>query len=240
MTFAIAAFCRKTGHIGVCQTTSTPAVGARCVRVLPGRGVVVVQAAINYRIVEAAAQRLQAGDDADAVLTHLEQTDAGIDYRQVAIIRRGETAMRAGKGARDWAGGIQGPDFVVLGNVVARQEVVDAMAHSFRSSGAETLEERLLRAIEAGDAAGGERRGQNSIVLCVAGDEPVPLVDLRVDMHPQPVAEMRRIFDWYKPLIPYYVRRNADPTVPLWRDYLREIGWPDSPSAPPIGTAAPG
>lgn len=238
MTFSAIAFCARTGKLGVAQTTGTPAVGSRCVKVVPGRGAVLVQAAIDYKLVQLAAELIETGLAPGDVLAKLEAADTRIDYRQVAVVSPSGRAMRAGSKAHPWAGMLQGENFVVAGNMVRGPQVVDAMASAFADSAQDELEERLLRAIEAGRDAGGQPTGQNSAVLTVCSDQPFPIVDLRVDMNPEPVGELRRIFDWYRPLIQYYVRRNADPTVPPWRDYLRSLDWPLQPPDA-VSSAAP-
>jgi uncharacterized Ntn-hydrolase superfamily protein len=234
MTFSIVAFCERSGKLGACQTTGTPAVGARCVQIVPGRAAILVQAAIDYKLVRQAAALAESGLEPEAILRQLEAADPKIDYRQVAIVGPGGVAMRSGSKAHAWAGMKQDRNFVAAGNGVVGARVVEAMAEAFAGSASEELEERLVRAVEAGRDAGGQPTGQNSAVLTICTTEPFPIVDLRVDMHDEPVGELRRIFDWYKPLIPYYVRRNADPTMPIWRDYLKSRSLPLKPSAAPV------
>ena len=91
----------------------------------------------------------------------------------------------------------------------------------------EPLAERLMRAVEAGRDAGGQPEGQNSAALLVHGAEPFPLVDLRVDLHDQPEAELRRLWDWFRPMVPYYVQRALTPTVPRWWQWRMDHvpGW---------------
>ncbi|MEJ5988443.1 DUF1028 domain-containing protein [Ramlibacter sp. PS3R-8] len=229
MTFAVIARCPRTGHYGIGQATGTPAVGTRCFKFLPGRGGVLVQAAIDYPLVEAGAALLEQGLDAQAVLAGMRERDPRIDYRQVAVLAGESVAILSGSQARDHASMLQGAGYAAAGNMVCDSGVVQAMSSAFESSAAEDLAERLMRAVEAGRDAGGQPTGQNSAVLTVYGDASFPLVDLRVDMDDEPIGELRRLVDWYQPLIAYYVRRNADPRVPPWRDHLRELGWPLKP-----------
>jgi pimeloyl-ACP methyl ester carboxylesterase len=111
-----------------------------------------------------------------------------------------------------------------------------AMADAFESSADEPLAERLMRAVEAARDAGGQPEGQNSAALLVHGAEPFPLVDLRVDLHDRPEAELRRLWDWFRPMVPYYVQRALTPTVPRWWQWrmdhvpgwrARHLGRPD-------------
>jgi uncharacterized Ntn-hydrolase superfamily protein len=229
VTFAVIARCPRTGHYGIGQATGTPAVGTRCFKFLPGRGGVLVQAAIDYPLVEAGAALLEQGFDAQAVLAGMRERDPRIDYRQVAVLAGNSIAILSGPLAREHASMLQGAGYAAAGNMVCDRSVVEAMARAFEASKAEDLPERLMRAIEAGRDAGGQPTGQNSAVLAVYGEASFPLVDLRVDMDDEPIGALRHVFDWYKPLIAYYVRRNADPRVPPWRDHLRELGWPLKP-----------
>ena len=126
-----------------------------------------------------------------------------------------------------------GSDHVVSGNVLVGEKVVQAMAEAFEGSASQELEERLMRAVEAGRDAGGQEEGQTSCALVVYGDHSFPIVNLRVDVALEPVAEMRRIFDWFKPLIPYYVARTLDPTsVAPKKAVLEKMGLPANPYAP--------
>ena len=145
-------------------------------------------------------------------MKRLSEGDPCFAFRQVAILDlEGRAAVHTGGRARPWAGEIVGPDFVATGNVLVGPGVVQAIADSFRASAEEDLEERLLRATEAGRDAGGQEEGQTSSALVVWGQHAFPLVNLRVDVSAEPVGEMRRIFDWFRPLIPYYVERTLDP-----------------------------
>ena len=100
----------------------------------------------------------------------------------------------------------------------------DAMLAAFRSSPERALWERLLLALEAGKAAGGQPDGEVSSGLYVVDREPHAMVDLRVDLHPSPVAELRRLADGYFPLVPYYNLRPRDPNVPSAAEWLRAQG----------------
>ena len=108
-----------------------------------------------------------------------------------------------------------------MGNAVVSEAVVKAMAESLEKSESEEIWDRLMRAVEAGGKAGGQKEGQRSAALLVFGAEPYALVDLRVDFHPEPIGELRRIYDWFRPLIPYYQERVLDPYIireDVWRE----------------------
>jgi uncharacterized Ntn-hydrolase superfamily protein len=111
-------------------------------------------------------------------------------------------------------------DYIVLGNVLTGEHVLGAMEKTFAADPAEDLEERLLRTIEAGRDAGGQHGGQQSAALLVFDDRPFAHVDLRVDVHAEPIGELRRVFDVYRPAIPYYNLRQVDARVPPLHDWL--------------------
>lgn len=234
MTFTVIAHCRRSGKLGFCQATSTPAVGWRCTDVVPGRGVVTVQAHGDYRLLQRALGLLREARTPQDVLAELHAADTHADYRQIAILDlQGRSAVATGPRARPWAGEIVGQGCIVSGNVLVGPQVLQAMDEAFAASAAQELEERLLRAVEAGRDAGGQEEGQTSCALVVYAEHAFPVVNLRVDVALEPVGEMRRILDWFKPLIPYYVARTLDPSsVAPKKAVLEAMGLPLNPYAP--------
>lgn len=232
MTFSILAFCPGSGKIGVAQATGTPAVANRTFRIFPGRGVFTVQAGHNFYLKELAASLYATGWGAERILDALFAADPHSDQRQMAVLNvSGDIAVRTGPNAFTWNGHHKGATYVVAGNALAGPQVVESMAAAFEASAGEDLEERLLRAIEAGRDAGGQPTGQRSAVLQVFADKNYPLVDLRVDVNLEPVGELRRNFDWYRPLASHYADCYEAGVVARYRDHLNAIGWPTSPSA---------
>ncbi len=231
MTFTVLGICHRTDKAGFCQATSTPAVGWRCSEVVPGRGVVTLQAHGDFRQLRLAVKLMEFGFSPRKVLADLQHDDMHFEHRQIAIIDlQGTTAVCTGARARPWAGEIVGPLHVVTGNVLAGEGVLQAMSRAFMASEAAELEERLLLAVEAGRDAGGQPEGQTSCALTVYERHAFPIVNLRVDVALEPVGEMRRIFDWFKPLIPYYIARTLDPTsVHPKKAFLEERGLPLNP-----------
>jgi uncharacterized Ntn-hydrolase superfamily protein len=221
MTFSVIAHCPKTGKLGFVSTTSTPGVGGRCGDVAPGFGVVAVQALADARQLRAARQHLESGLAAQEVLAKLEKDDEYFDFRQIAIVDvKGGIAVRTGSRAKAWKGEVVGPNFVALGNMIVGEKVVEAMAETYAANEYRVFEDRLLTAIEAGRDAGGQANGQTSSALLVYDNRyGFPTVNLRVDVDAEPVGKLRTIFDWFQPLIPYYVERTLDPaSVALSRD----------------------
>lgn len=223
-TFTLLARCERTGRFGIGITTRTIAVGARCFFVRPPHGIMVSQAFVNTGLAWLGAHLLEQGYPAAKVLHEIETCEPFIEYRQLGVVDGdGNAVARTGKHNAAWAGHIAKPNFVAMGNVLLGEHVVGAMAQAFEASAREDLDERLLRAIEAGRDAGGQHKGQKSATLTVYAAKPFPVVDLRVDDHPEPIGELRRIFELTKPLRPYYERTVSSPVgLPLWGDWLEQ------------------
>ena len=233
MTFSVLGFCRRTRKAGFAQATSTPAVGWRCTDVVRTRGIVTVQAYGDYRQLQIAKRLMELGLTPTKVLKDLSEGDEFIEYRQIAVLDfDGRTAVYTGPRARSWAGHVVGVDHVATGNVLVGESVVRAMSEAFLASGQDELEDRLMRSLEAGRDAGGQPDGQTSSAIIVYDKHEFPTVNLRVDAALEPVGELRRIYDWFKPLIPYYVARTLDPTsMPPMRTFLQERGCKQNPYA---------
>jgi len=210
--------CSDTGKLGIASTTRSLAVGARVTHALPNRGVVAIMAVADRRLGETALRLLDAGYKAPGVIDGLVAADPDHEYRQLGVIDAdGYTAARTGKESRDWAGHHIGDDFIALGNVLKGKHILDAIVTGFSQDPNAGFEERLMQGIEAGRDAGGQQGGQNSAAILVYKERAYPYVDLRVDVHDEPVAELRRVFDSYMTAADYYWQRQSDPTVsPLY------------------------
>ena len=127
--------------------------------------------------------------------------------------------MRTGSEAVAWAGHDVSDNLVVLGNVLPGRQTIDAMKARFFATDGQPFEDRLLLALEAGRDAGGQIGGQVSAALLVYDQDRFARIDLRVDQHEEPVGELRRVFEAYRPYIPYYVQRQRDPRVPPWHEW---------------------
>ena len=194
-TFSLTARYPSTGDLGVAISTAIPAVGQRCPHVKLGVGAIATQGYTNVMLGINGLRRLELGLTPEHALGVLLEEDEGRDLRQVAAVDAlGRCFGYTGSRCVEWAGHIVGEGFVAAGNMLVGPETVEAMAGSFRGSEGE-LSERLLTALEAGQRAGGDRRGRVSAALLVASREPKRYHDLRVDDHPDPVAELRRIYD---------------------------------------------
>jgi uncharacterized Ntn-hydrolase superfamily protein len=194
-TFSIAARCSRSGMLGVAVSTAVPAVGALCPHVRPGIGAVTTQAWVNPYLGFSAIAELAGGADAPRALETILAGDDARDVRQIGLVdARGQSASWSGEGCTPWFGHRIGPGYAVQGNMLTGPEVIEAMEGAFLGSDASELAERLILALEAGQAVGGDKRGKQSAALLVYHVEDYPWVDLRVDEHRYPVAELRRIW----------------------------------------------
>ncbi len=220
-TFSLVGRCERTGMLGIAIATSEMAVGSRCIHVAPGVGAVVTQASTNPRLGHLGLNLLRAGYSAPRVLEEIAASDQFVERRQLGCLDvTGLAAARTGSANKPWAGHRVEPNVVVAGNMLAGPGVADAMLAAFQKDPALPLWERLLGALEAGKAAGGQPNGEVSGGLYVVDREPYAMVDLRVDLHPEPVAELRRLADAYFPLVEYYNLRPRDPRLPPAAEWL--------------------
>jgi uncharacterized Ntn-hydrolase superfamily protein len=212
MTFSIAGRCGRTGMLGAVVTTSAMAVGGRCAYAAAGVGAALTQHRTDPRLGPAMLERLTRGEAPEAALRALEAAEPNLRWRQLAAIDRdGRAAFFNGGKITSLAKGRVGLDCVAIGNILRTPEVVDAMVESFEAGAAEPLPERLVRAIEAGQAAGGELKQVKSAGLLVVHREAFPYVDLRVDLSVQPLVELRFMWELYRPEAETYVVRAVDP-----------------------------
>ncbi len=218
-TFSIIGRCHRTGMLGIAITTSDLCVGSRCPYVRPLVGAVSTQAATDPRLGPFALRLMDLGYSASRVIAELEASDPHIERRQLGVVDRdGASAARTGSFNGPWAGHVTGPNFVAMGNALAGEQVVQAMARAFQATEAADLEDRLLDSIDAGQDAGGEARDStpyHSAALLVYASDSFPRVDLRVDEHPQPLVELRRLVQLYRPRMEMFSLRARDPEAAL-------------------------
>ncbi len=203
MTFSIVARCPKTLALGVCVSTAILAVGSVVPHVEAEVGAVATQGQTSVLYGINGLKLLKMGFSPLTALDAMLKEDSKREKRQVAIIDKdGRTAAFTGKETLEWRGHLVGEGYVVAGNALVGAQVIEAMAQTFENS-KDDLVERLLKALEAGQEAGADRRGKASAALFVADKQPLPtrpFVDLRVDEHPNPVAELRRVWEDFKKL----------------------------------------
>ena len=186
----------EAGRLGVAIASRFFAVGALCLHSRAGVGVIATQALVNPLYGPRGLALLQAGHDAASVVQTLTQADEGRDQRQLHVMpARGAAAAHTGAACVDWCGHAVHDDFSVAGNMLAGDQVLRATADAFIASAGQTLAERLIAALQAGDATGGDKRGRQSAALRIQGSEDYPELDLRVDDHDNPFTELQRLFD---------------------------------------------
>jgi uncharacterized Ntn-hydrolase superfamily protein len=199
-TYSIAACDPEALQWGVATQSKFLGVGSVVPWAEPEVGAIATQAYANPRYGPSGLALLHEGLSADEVVQRLTVADEGREHRQLGVVdREGRAATYTGKECMEWAGGRTGDCYAAQGNILVSAETVDAIAETFeRSSG--PLAQRLLDCLDAAQAAGGDRRGQQSAALLVVernggyaglSDE---VVDLRVDEHPRPLEELRRIY----------------------------------------------
>lgn len=223
-TFTAIARCPKTGRLGVSVATGEMAVGGRVPFIAANLGAVATQAYTDPRLGPLALKLLELGYPAARVMEELQASDPYADHRQIGVIDRwGRPAVVTGASNSDWAGHRSGAGWIAMANAVVGAEVVDAMAEALEDPEPD-VESRLMRAIEAGAAAGGQPDGQRSAGLLVHENAGFAIVNLRVDDDPDPTGELRRLFDKLYPLIPYYRERPDNPTIGRVKDWAKARG----------------
>ena len=201
-TFSIVAFDPDTGDLGVAVESRFFAVGAVVPWAKAGVGAIASQAFANTTFGPKGLQLLENGLPAQEALDALVKGDPLSARRQVGIVdAKGRTATWTGAKCNPWAGGKTGKSYTVQGNILTGKEVTEAMAASFEASAGLPLADRLVKALAAGQAAGGDSRGQQSAALLVVRDKGGyagtndRYIDLRVDDSPRPIEELQRLLD---------------------------------------------
>ena len=212
MTFSIAGRCPRTGMLGAVVTKSSMAVGSRCTWAEANVGAVLTQHRTDPRLGPKLLERLKHGASPEAIIHDLEKTDPNLRWRQLAVIAAdGRGAVFNGAKITSTLNARVGRNCAAAGNILRNTGVVDAMIATFEETESQSLPERLMRAIEAGQAAGGELKQLKSAALLVAHRESFPFVDLRVDLNPQPLVELRFLWELYEPAADNYVVRAVEP-----------------------------
>jgi uncharacterized Ntn-hydrolase superfamily protein len=193
-----------SGAFGVAIATRFFAVGALCPHAASGAGALSTQALVNPHYGREGIELLRAGMPAAEVVRVLTGPDEGRDHRQLHVIdAAGRVGSHTGTKCVDWAGAIAGDGFSVAGNMLANAQVISETARAYRAS-QRPFAERLIAALEAGEAAGGDKRGRQSAALLVVSTESYADINLRVDDHADPLAELRRLYDKaHERFIPY-------------------------------------
>jgi uncharacterized Ntn-hydrolase superfamily protein len=215
MTFSLVARCTETGMFGVAVTSSSPCVAARCgVWARAGIGAVATQNITDPRLGHLGLSLLSQGFGAKAAMARLVEAGAYPEYRQLTIVDQdGRTAHHSGAKTLGRYAIAEAPGCIAAGNLLANADVPAAMVAAYDKAMAQQhLAERLMHALEAGLDAGGEESPVRSAGLYVVDRHVWPVCDLRVDWHDAPIAELRRVWEVFRPQMADYVMRAIDPT----------------------------
>ena len=200
-TYSIAACDLEAGEWGVATQSKFLAVGSVVPWAEPHVGAIATQAYANPRYGPEGLDLLRAGRSAQEVVAALTEADADRDHRQLGVVdAEGGAATFTGPECNEWAGGRTGDGYAAQGNILVSGDTVEAIAETFKANAGRALAERLLECLAAGQAAGGDSRGQQSAALLVVakdggyGGLSDILVDLRVDDHEHPIPELHRLY----------------------------------------------
>lgn len=225
-TFSIVALDPATGELGIGVQSKFLSVGAVVPWARAGVGAVATQSWANTSYGPRGLWMMRRGMSAGETLARLTASDGGRDQRQAGMVdARGNAATYTGSKCFDWAGGVTGEGLACQGNILAGPAVVDDMAAAYRRAKG-SLAHRLVEGLAAAQAAGGDRRGQQSAALLIVrekggyGGRNDRAVDLRVDDHPHPIEELRRLLDLH---VLYLFPTNAGDLLALTPAVVREI-----------------
>jgi uncharacterized Ntn-hydrolase superfamily protein len=204
-TFSLVGRCDRTGQLGVVVSTADVGAGRMVTWARAGVGAVATQSWPSLYLAIDALRLMEGGAGAVEAMASVLADDPGRSVRQLGMVdSRGGSDTFSGDECEPWYGGINGANFAVQGNMLIRGDTVSAMADAFAATEELDLAERLVRAIEAGQVAGGDKRGRQCAALLVVDREEYPLWDIRVDESRDPVPELRRIFEIAKTdLLPF-------------------------------------
>ncbi len=225
-TFSIVAFDPSNGDLGIAVESKFLSVGAVVPWAQAGVGAIATQAWANTQYGPSGLAMLKEGLTPDQVGAALIAGDEYAEQRQFGLVDAQGLAMTyTGAGCIAWAGGRTGPNFAAQGNILAGPQVVDALAETFQATRGD-LAERLVTALAAGQAAGGDRRGQESAALLVVraqggyGGLNDRYIDLRVDDHPKPIEELKRLLELHRL---YLGKTNAEDLLAIDEHLAREL-----------------
>lgn len=195
MTFSIVARCARTGQLGVGAITAMMGVGKLCTYAQAGVGAAASQATMNPYLAIDGLRMVAGGGAAPDVVKSLIDGDPGRDFRQFGLIdAQGRGAAWTGSGTPEWSGHLEAEDAVAQGNRLVGVETLEATLNAFAENADKELAERLLVALEAGEATGADTKGALSGTIYVVDTEEYPLWDIRIDHADDPAAALRSMF----------------------------------------------
>jgi uncharacterized Ntn-hydrolase superfamily protein len=194
MTWSIIARDNASGRLGIAVATKFFAVGARVPHIAAGFGGIATQALVNPYYGIDGVKLLREGRAPREIVDTLTADDGGRESRQLHVMDvSGRVAAHTGKDCVDWCGHIEGSGFSIAGNMLAGARVLDDTAKAYQDASDLSFPQRLIAAMRAGEAAGGDKRGKQSAALLIGGEEEWSELDLRVDDHHDPLAELERL-----------------------------------------------
>ncbi len=212
MTISIAARCERTGAFGVAISSSSPAVGSRCPNVRAGVGAVSSQNITDPRLGPALLDALEGGLSAQAALDSVSAVATHPEFRQLTVVdATGAAAVFSGARSLGINAEVTTNNVAAAGNMLANDGFVQAMVNSFSSNADKELADRLIGALEAGVAAGGEAGPVHSAAVLVATQVAWPTTNLRVDWDEDPIVKLREIYEVWAPQADDYVTRALNP-----------------------------
>jgi uncharacterized Ntn-hydrolase superfamily protein len=194
MTWSIIAQDPSTGQFGIAVATRFFAVGACVPHIAPRIGAIATQALVNPYYGIDGLKLLREGRPPRDIINTLIAADAGRESRQVHVMdASGSIASHTGSDCVDWCGHLEGKSFSIAGNMLVHSRVLEDTAQAYLAAEALPFPQRLIAAMRSGEAAGGDKRGKQSAALLIYADEEWPALDLRVDDHADPLAELERL-----------------------------------------------
>jgi uncharacterized Ntn-hydrolase superfamily protein len=212
MTFSIIGRCATTGQFGIAISSSSPAVAARCAHVRTGVGVVASQNITDPELGALTLDAMATGMSSDEAISAVLKNRAHTAYRQLlAVDKNGNVSIHSGSNVLGTLSEAKGKDCAAAGNLLANAEIAGAMVKCFETTKGQ-LADRLMAALEAASAAGGEAGPVHSSGLKVADKLSWPFIELRSDWSKTPIEDLRAAWEIYKPQALAYVQRAVDPT----------------------------
>lgn len=213
MTFSLVGRCERTGRFGAVVTSSSPAVAARCAWARAGVGAVCTQNVTDPTLGPRLLDALESGLDAQSALDQVLAGASYPEYRQLSVVdAQGRVAVYSGEQTLGTNRTVTGPNVAAAGNLLTDPAVPDAMVAAFRADPAADLGDRLLAALQAGEAAGGEEGPVHSCGLLIVDKVAWPVTDLRVDWAENPIADLAGAWGVWKPQAEDYVTRALNPS----------------------------
>lgn len=213
MTFSISARCQRTGMFGIAVSSSSPCVAARCAHARAGAGVVATQNITDPTLGPKGLDLMASGLSAEEALAKLRAGTTHLDYRQLALVdRNGRTASFSGSKTLGTYRIKEAQNVVAAGNLLKNPDVPDHMVETFLKDESASLGDRLIGAMQAAIAAGGEEGPVHSVGMLLVREVSWPVADLRVDWHEtDPIGELARLWELWQPQMEAYVTRALNP-----------------------------